>query len=403
MSTLLLVSLALAAGLIVPLLANRRRLLTRASTRASRRAEKAAAADPDAARRLAGAKRWLAVHDALLRRDTRRHLMAVARLDARLRHQLVDLASRVRTALDALDEHLRSRAAAVAVAPSRLSRTTVIWINIAAFSGDIAVTSMAITAAAKDANQVVAVVMALAIAAALFMLGKLLGAVVARWFLAEQNWGRAAMAAGLVLAGLAVSLVLLREEEVLAWLLLGITPAFAAGAATILGPRDEHRLDHRSSKRWDKQRSALLAAAGRLGRTLESAEDHRSAARVLLVRDLVAVEQAIAVEALLCLPDQDLTASVTAIDEVLARLGAASDATGLARAHHDLAELTAALVATTTPEAAEPDQLTPEPIEPDEIEPLPETTPKPPAPAFDPIGTVVPRGPNGDDAEAVAQ
>lgn len=334
----ILAALAL-VGLAAVVLTSRRRMLARSTVRAARRAESVAATDETTRTRLAGAKRWLAVHDALLSVFVRRHLTRAERLRPMVRHRIAGLRLATTGAIDALVVHLAARSAADRSPWPKLGARAVRLVNVGAFLGDIAVTSMAIMAFDAEVNLVLAAVASLAIASALWTLGKLLGVTTTKLLLDDTRKLRPSLIVIAVLAAFAVALVVLRFGSPVAWLVLGVAPAFAAGAATVLGPSNEHRKRLETERDWRRARRRVVRASRALGSMAGRVASHTTAAASVLVRDLVAREQAIGAGAGTMTPTEDLTATVTDIQTVLQRLGISSSPTEVAAAQHEVSHL----------------------------------------------------------------
>lgn len=303
-----------------------RRHLRRSSWRAAAQVEKAAAesSHPNRAE-LATTKRWHAVHDALLRRSTKRMLRRLAALTERLHHQLVTLNLRAASACQALEQHLRTRERAAEHGAPHMSAHVVAVAGPAAFVGDLAVTTMAITASSPELVPALAAVASLAISAALFVLGKTLGKVLTTALLDKEHWTKAAIGLAIVLFAMTTSLAMLRAGSPMAWLVLAMTPAIAAGCVTALGPQPVHKTALTARREWRRERRGLRRPLAALGKTMERVARAHTGVATALVRELTAEEQAIAAEAgiVVAEPTGPLTSTIRTIQSVAAELGIA--------------------------------------------------------------------------------
>jgi hypothetical protein len=292
----------------------RGRYTRRLSWRQARRAEKAAMEKEDT-KPWAQALRWLHVHDGLT---------FVAR---RLVVRAQKAAGRLAGAEAAFDVALARYLPALVefqTASSTLTGSTPVLspgaggkMTVALFAGDVAVVAGVLMGANAQLPLAAAAVTALAIATAQFGIGKLLGAAAVRLG-ALGDESRKVLVASLVALGLlGLSLAGLLFGFELTWAFLVITPALGAAALSVAVHDPQHMRLHRSSVAVRRVRRALEASSRRWGKILGGAAGARTRAALLVVRKVIALEQAVAAAHGITEPEARLTAGDVGVETML--------------------------------------------------------------------------------------
>ena len=170
-------------------------------------------------------------------------------------------------ALRRTDEEIEKQRAANEKA-AHLGRGAVGVLNAILLVGDITIVSMAIQASESTAGPFVATAGALAIAVALFTLGKLLGDSLKGVY--DHRFAASLVAIGIVM--FSVSLYSLRLGHVESWLGLAMSPAIGAGAVGLLGPSRLQSAVHRSEKaavKIGKRREKAIKRRGKIAGRVE--------------------------------------------------------------------------------------------------------------------------------------
>ncbi len=141
--------------------------------------------------------------------------------------------------------------------------------------GDIAVVSAAVMASEAETPILLAVFISLALSLTPFLLGKTVGDL--GHDLINERAGRWMLGVGSLLLLFSASLMILRQGNVLAWLLLSLAPAMAAAGATVLGPRRAQLELERSRQDLKK---ATKTVGSRRARARKLAGRHNGIARL---------------------------------------------------------------------------------------------------------------------------
>lgn len=187
---------------------------------------------------------------------------ALAEHDARVKR----LAEAQSNALQRRDKYIDEHRSAGEEAPY-LGRRIVGVLYTILIIGDITIVSMAIQLSESHASVFVSTAGSLALAASLFILGKVLGDSL------KDIYGRRLAAVTIVALGIAAfstGLYLLRLEHVEAWLILATAPAIGAAGVSLLGPSrllgTIHRSERAAAKTGKRYESALKKRAKIAGR-----------------------------------------------------------------------------------------------------------------------------------------